>query len=676
MQLYWYVFFTSIVLQASSVDLSFTHWHSLNTQLRNLSPSEYRNGSMSPWNKKLTCPDSARPLRLFMTTDVRSLSTVQLSRVDSECSIAFVPGYVENRDELVEVSHRFEGVFVEDVSIVPYEQSEGKLHFFDRVEYAEKSMRVMADKRKLLSVIFPTWHAVTKDNELRWRFDKFNIPEMSEHLYFEDQSGQVAESAFLDYHFCFIVQSLEKYPEYPPVPVVRAFENHCAMIVRTQDPEGYWLPLGFTVVMAIWREEQLISYVNLANTMENLIDLVIGNATRGMDRMILAKQINIRLTQDFWLQKYSLHAEQRLHVHACNVCTAQHKVRQRNAVLSNQQLDNGCNSANLSCKRRIRNVAADGPLVFLAIMSAKRNWLMRETIRQTWLRVLKTESNQFEYDYKFFICAKSEDEEDEGLRMEQKKYDDVVYLECVEQYRQLHFKVFGIYEWTVDHIRNASFFFRLDDDVYLRPQPIFDQLKRRTPSRYWWGSFAHLSGVVRDETDTKEFVTREEYPLAELYPLYARGPFNVLSFDLVEIIVQNKYALHRNMPQDDVATGIFIFQLFTRRQIHVYMDDRDENRLVVNHYCSQLQSTTWAVHHVSNAQMLCMWNIDIHQGVYNATQSEDQGVHLPAVITGPRRNGWPDVCPCASKLEGGSNQSQITPLAGRFAPYSPSFATF
>jgi 7,8-dihydro-6-hydroxymethylpterin-pyrophosphokinase len=51
--------------------------------------------------------------------------------------------------------------------------------------------------------------------------------------------------------------------------------------------------------------------------------------------------------------------------------------------------------------------------------------------------------------------------------------------------------------------KNASFInyvVRVDDDMYLRPWPIVNQLlEHRKPINYWWGSFAYESWVDRDE---------------------------------------------------------------------------------------------------------------------------------------------------------------------------------
>lgn len=658
---------------------------SIEAKLKHLIDSQPNFQSL--WHKQLTCEDEDmkdRPLRLFISQNVSALAETPVARQDKECSVAFIPGRWEDAKMRDSLASKFEGVFVDDVKIVPYGEARGNLHFFDTTEYREKALDTMAKKRHLVSLIFPSWRVVETQPELLDFFNRLNHPEVVNHIFFESPEGAVEEKAFADYHYCFIVNPLANIPEYPPKQFVRAFEHHCIPITRSYDP-NYWLPLGFRMEAAVWR----VTKFNLEEAVPFLISLVTESLNEQMDSLFLYRQLNSRVMQDILAYRYNLQVEERLRISACNVCLASKKLRTS------------------TYKNTLHSV-------FVAIFSARTNFVMRQTIRQTWLSVLLnsgTGHNRFPFEHRFFVCRRDKKAAHLGevLDVERDFFGDIVELDCDEQYRSITQKSFLMYEWAAKNVTHASFFLRVDDDIYLRPQPLFEQLARRTPSRYWWGSFAHLSSVVRDPEDEKSYNSEKQYSLAELFPLYTRGVLYVLSWDLLTLIVDYRDYLDKAAHPDDVALGVYLMDLVNSRRIHINLDDRDENRLALNPYCkhtfSQLQNTTWAVHHVSAAQMHCMWTTDIESGLYqqfNIPISEElqrkiSDLNAPnadllqaqvnemlrltefdieefqqqrVVVQNRRRNYFPEICKCASTSTDGGNSedSEFDPAYGRFIP--------
>ena len=341
-------------------------------------------------------------------------------------------------------------------------------------------------------------------------------------------------------------------------------------------------------------------------------------------------------------------------------------------------------------------------------MSARANLQMRQTVRETWLRTLidPDTGNMVAY-HKFFICkyppvrlaptaspappaaepaeaadpnaaaeaaaaaaaeaaaaASATELLSEAIKTEISLFNDVVEFDCEETYRNSTYKVFAMYEWAHANVKNASFFFSLDDDLYVRTRPILEVLSRRTPSRFVWGSMAYLSGVVRNVNDYKEYCSVQEYPLAEIYPLYPRGPFTVLSWDLLRVLVDNQHTFHKLHAIGDVSLGIYLFQLHTRRRIHLNIDDRDEKRFALKPQCANVfngvTKHSWIVHHVYMAHMRCMWKTDLDHGVYVEVPNEDANKSslLPYFGKRPRpggvyvlQNTWetpPDLCHCSA----------------------------
>ena len=574
-----------------------------------------------PWHKKFSCESEGlkRPLRLVMSSDMKLLKETAIPRADLECSVLYASGMLDlEHGGLKEVSEKFEAVFIEDQRVLGLWEARGNLHFFDKTDYNELPINSLAEKRELVSFVFPSWGVVKNDEKLYAEYKKLSSFEdgaLIPHIFF-DKGIDKRNSTFYDqsmtnYFFTIIYAHLHTL-SYPPLPFIRAFERHTIPITLTRHSD-YWLPLGFRAESAVWR---IIGF-NPREGIPFLRDMIRAKQEKDFDELILFRQLNMRILQDLSIYRYNLPPESRLVTAACAVCKAR----------------KGLKTLTYS------NVP---PLVFVAIMSARENFALRQTVRQTWLSVLSgggIGEGRFNYAYAFFIGKPGDDEKvvypslEDVLQIESDFYGDVVTLDVPESYLALTQKSLLMYHWVVENSPSSAFFLRVDDDMYLRPQPIFDQLAKRTPARYWWGSFAHLSSVVRNETDFKAYNSQEQYPIGEFFPMYTRGVMYALSTDLLRLIVAEDKAgnLHTKTHPDDSALGVYIYQLVIARKTFVNTDDRDENRVALNPVCkhvfSQLQNTTWAVHHVSPSQMRCMWDADIKGDYY-----DDYNIKLSAEI--------------------------------------------
>ena len=87
-------------------------------------------------------------------------------------------------------------------------------------------------------------------------------------------------------------------------------------------------------------------------------------------------------------------------------------------------------------------------------------------------------------------------EQDERVRAEICVHDDIVVLSVQEGYRMNSQKGLLFLEWVAKH-SVAEFLVKADDDVYLRPAPLLDQLRLRPPVGYAWGFFDYFFGSPR-----------------------------------------------------------------------------------------------------------------------------------------------------------------------------------
>jgi hypothetical protein len=114
-------------------------------------------------------------------------------------------------------------------------------------------------------------------------------------------------------------------------------------------------------------------------------------------------------------------------------------------------------------------------------------------------------------------------------------------------------------EWIAQH-SGAEFLLKVDDDVYLRPAPLLEQMRARPPVQYVWGYFDYVSPVPREEGHP--FCNTEaEFPF-DVFPPYPRGVVRVLSMDVVRHLARaSEKGRLRMIFGDDPCIGVHLRQL-------------------------------------------------------------------------------------------------------------------
>merc|ERR1719210_3086737 len=122
-------------------------------------------------------------------------------------------------------------------------------------------------------------------------------------------------------------------------------------------------------------------------------------------------------------------------------------------------------------------------------------------LRDTWLPLLKAESPLVVY--KFFLAGPSLDrgsEVDRLIRHERDLFDDIVFLTGTTDEYPIGRKGLAALLW-VAHNTDAQYWLKLDDDLYVRPRPVFDRLRHMQRAEAYWGAFDYSGRVVRDVTN-------------------------------------------------------------------------------------------------------------------------------------------------------------------------------
>ncbi|XP_041606355.1 UDP-GalNAc:beta-1,3-N-acetylgalactosaminyltransferase 2 isoform X1 [Vulpes vulpes] len=142
--------------------------------------------------------------------------------------------------------------------------------------------------------------------------------------------------------------------------------------------------------------------------------------------------------------------------------------------------------------------------------------------------------------------------EDALLREESRLYDDIVFVDVVDTYRNVPAKLLNFYRWTVE---TASFdlLLKTDDDCYIDLEAVFNRIdhKNLDGPNFWWGNF-RLNWAVDRTGKWQEL----EYP-SPAYPAFACGSGYVISRDIVHWLASNAGRL-KTYQGEDVSMGIWM----------------------------------------------------------------------------------------------------------------------
>ncbi|XP_062980430.1 UDP-GalNAc:beta-1,3-N-acetylgalactosaminyltransferase 2 isoform X3 [Elgaria multicarinata webbii] len=151
------------------------------------------------------------------------------------------------------------------------------------------------------------------------------------------------------------------------------------------------------------------------------------------------------------------------------------------------------------------------------------------------------------------------EEEDALLKEESNTYDDIVFVDVVDTYRNVPAKLLNFYRWTVEA---ASFdvLLKTDDDCYIDLEAVFNRIKLKSLGRpnTWWGNF-RLNWAVDRTGKWQEL----EYP-SPAYPAFACGSGYVISKDIVEWLASNSERL-KIYQGEDVSMGIWMAAIGPKR---------------------------------------------------------------------------------------------------------------
>ncbi|XP_053793109.1 UDP-GalNAc:beta-1,3-N-acetylgalactosaminyltransferase 2 isoform X2 [Vidua chalybeata] len=160
---------------------------------------------------------------------------------------------------------------------------------------------------------------------------------------------------------------------------------------------------------------------------------------------------------------------------------------------------------------------------------------------------------------RFTSHIKNLEKEDALLKEESSMYDDIVFVDVIDTYRNVPSKLLNFYRWTVEST-SFDLLLKTDDDCYIDLEAVFNRIMQKKMDRpnIWWGNF-RLNWAVDRTGKWQEL----EYP-SPAYPAFACGSGYVISKDIVQWLASNSERL-KTYQGEDVSMGIWMAAVGPKR---------------------------------------------------------------------------------------------------------------
>ncbi|XP_055491137.1 UDP-GalNAc:beta-1,3-N-acetylgalactosaminyltransferase 2 isoform X3 [Leucoraja erinacea] len=155
---------------------------------------------------------------------------------------------------------------------------------------------------------------------------------------------------------------------------------------------------------------------------------------------------------------------------------------------------------------------------------------------------------------KRFECHKNKlREENAALQEESQTYQDIVFVDVIDTYRNVPHKLLHFYQWSVEST-NFRLLLKTDDDCYVDIEAVLERAgDRLEATNVWWGKLVFRQNWAVDGSGKWMEL---EYP-SLVYPDFACGSGYVASHNLIQWLADNARAL-KVYQGEDVSMGIWM----------------------------------------------------------------------------------------------------------------------
>lgn len=198
--------------------------------------------------------------------------------------------------------------------------------------------------------------------------------------------------------------------------------------------------------------------------------------------------------------------------------------------------------------------------IFVAVFSARGNWYRRHTVRKA-LRYGR-HSHPYLRAAQFVLCNNASADRTHGptLDFEQRKYGDVLLIDCTEGLERTLLtrkliEMMRVYNSTL--AKDYKYFMRVDDDTFVS----WNRLQRLLAGA---GEYAYVGSAVKAgrpvnrDMGSPWYQPEDSYP-AQVYPLYmVKGQGYLLSNALLGHILESGVATENILSNEDQAVGVWV----------------------------------------------------------------------------------------------------------------------
>jgi hypothetical protein len=225
--------------------------------------------------------------------------------------------------------------------------------------------------------------------------------------------------------------------------------------------------------------------------------------------------------------------------------------------------------------------------IFIYVFTSVKSFTKRQLIRNTWAN---KSLNLFNFNLVFIIgkINYSNETTDQSLYLEQQKYNDLIQGNFIDSYRNLSYKSLIAWKWIRNNCNQASYIFKLDDDIFLNIFKLKEILNNYNIFKSTSNSFickVPNSSPIRDP-NSKYYVTENEFNLKLYengtdngnYPSYCSGVGVVMTPDIISKLYLKAFEI-KLFWIDDVYVGILGKYINVKFEIIAGYYSNDLNRL-------------------------------------------------------------------------------------------------
>ncbi len=230
----------------------------------------------------------------------------------------------------------------------------------------------------------------------------------------------------------------------------------------------------------------------------------------------------------------------------------------------------------------------------------------RNAIRKTWAKNLNLDNSKTKI---LFILGSSESYSvNNDVIEEDKKYNDLIQWEFIDNYYNCTLKAIGILRWTLFYCKNVKFIMKTDDDILVNPL-MFDQfIANITNSKnVIFGRVAKGWEPIRIP-ESKWYLSFETYPQSIL-PDFMPGPYIISSDSIYSIYEEILNSLPALIFEDVYITGVIAGKLNISRINTNYFVRLDWLKIIPENIDYELfMSNILFIHDFGYVELISVWN--------------------------------------------------------------------